>query len=88
MQLGRSVDELIRVFQGLQTVDQNAVSVPANWQPGEAVIVPAPATPADASKRTNGGGAVLDVQTWYLSKKILGKDPAKDTERELAAAAK
>jgi peroxiredoxin (alkyl hydroperoxide reductase subunit C) len=84
MQLGRSVDELIRVFQGLQTVDGNAVSVPANWQPGEPVIVPAPATVADASKRTSGGGAGLDVQTWYLSK----KDPPQPAEKELAGSAK
>ena len=70
-QLGRNIDELIRVFQGLQTVDANSVSVPANWQPGEPVIVPAPATVEDAAKRTNGGGAGLKVETWYLSRKDL-----------------
>lgn len=71
MQLGRNIDELLRIFEGLRTVDRNGVSVPANWQPGEPVIVPAPATLADAAKRTNGGGAGLDVQTWYLSRKTL-----------------
>jgi len=71
MQLGRSIDELLRVFQGLQTVDANGVSCPVDWQPGDQVIVPAPATQADAAKRTNGGGAGLDVKTWYLSKKNL-----------------
>ena len=71
MQLGRSIDELLRVFQGLQTVDANGVSCPADWKPCDAVIVPAPATQADAAKRTNGGGAGLDVKTWYLSKKDL-----------------
>jgi len=69
-QLGRSIDELIRIFQGLQTVDANGVSVPANWQPGEQVIVPAPATVEDARKRSAGGQG-LDVQSWYLSKKDL-----------------
>jgi peroxiredoxin (alkyl hydroperoxide reductase subunit C) len=73
MQLGRNVDELLRVFQGLQTIDNNGVSCPANWKPGESVIVPAPATVADAAKRTNGGGAGLKVETWYLSKKDLAK---------------
>ncbi len=71
MRLGRSIDELLRVFQGLTTVDANSVSVPANWKPGEPVIVAAPATLADASSRTNGGGAGLKVETWYLSRKEL-----------------
>jgi len=71
MQLGRSVDELIRIFQGLQTVDANGVSCPANWVPGDPVIVAAPATQEDAAKRTTDGGAGLDVKSWYLSKKNL-----------------
>lgn len=71
MQLGRNVDELIRIFQALQTTDQNSVSLPANWQPGDQVIVPAPATVDAAHDRTNGGGKDLDVSTWYLSKKTL-----------------
>lgn len=71
MQLGRNVDELLRIFEGLQTSDANGVSCPANWVPGKQVIVPAPVTIADAAKRTNGGGAGLDVSTWYLSKKDL-----------------
>lgn len=71
MQLGRNVDELIRMFQGLQTADANGVSVPANWVPGEQVIVPAPATIDDAAKRTDGGGAGLDVKSWYLATKDL-----------------
>ncbi len=71
MQLGRNIDELVRVFQGLQTIDGNGVSVPADWKPGQDVIVAAPATLADAHKRTNGGGAGLKVETWYLAKKEL-----------------
>ena len=71
MQLGRNIDELVRVFQALQTIDGNGVSVPADWKPGQDVIVPAPATLADAHKRTNGGGAGLKVETWYLAKKEL-----------------
>jgi peroxiredoxin 2/4 len=71
MQLGRNVDEIVRIFEALRVADTNKVSLPCNWQPGGQVIVPAPATVEDAAKRTNGGGAGLDVQTWYLSKKNL-----------------
>ena len=70
-QLGRSIDELVRVFQGLQTIDSNGVSVGADWKPNEDVIVPAPATVADARKRVNGGGAGLKVESWYLWKREL-----------------
>lgn len=71
MQIGRNIDEIFRVFQALQTADANGVSCPANWRPGQQVIVPAPATVEDAAKRTSGTGAGLDVQSWYLSKKDL-----------------
>ncbi len=70
-QLGRSVDEIVRIFEAIRTTDQNGVSLGADWQPGDPVIVPSPATVADAEKRTNGGGAGLDVESWYLSKKTL-----------------
>lgn len=71
MQLGRSVDELIRIFEALQTVDANGVSCPANWQPGADVLVPAPATQADAAKRAEDSTAGLRVNSWYLSTKTL-----------------
>ena len=70
-QLGRSVDELIRIFEAIPTTDRNGVSLGANWQPGDPVIVPSPATVAEAENRTNGGGAGLQVESWYLSKKTL-----------------
>jgi peroxiredoxin 2/4 len=70
-QLGRSVDELLRIFQGLQTADANGVSCPVDWVPGEQVVVPAPATMEEAAKRNNGVGAGIDVTSWYLAKKDL-----------------
>ena len=69
-------DELYRVFQALQVADANGVSCPANWQPGDQVLVPSPATVEDAARRTNGDGAGLDVKSWYFSKKDLSV-PAK-----------
>ncbi len=70
-QLGRNVDELLRAIEALQTIDANGVSCPANWTPGQKVVVPSPQTVDDARKRTNGGGAGLEVSAWYLSKKDL-----------------
>lgn len=37
--------------EALQTTDASAVSTPANWQPGDAVVVPPPQTLVDAEKR-------------------------------------
>ncbi len=70
-QLGRSMDELVRVFEAIQLTDKAGFSAPANWVPGQPVIVPSPATVADAEKRSNGGGAGLEVESWYLAKKTL-----------------
>lgn len=70
MQLGRNVDELIRIFEALQLVDANGVSCPANWKVGDAVVVPAPVTQAEAQKRI-GGAPGMDVTTWYLSTRDL-----------------
>ncbi|MBA3912452.1 MAG: peroxiredoxin [Acidobacteriales bacterium] len=67
---GRNVEELVRVCDALQTADANACATPANWKPGENVIVPAPATQADAEKRAQGGQG-LEVTEWYLTKKKL-----------------
>ncbi|MGE5726260.1 MAG: hypothetical protein ACM34G_13850 [Acidobacteriota bacterium] len=69
LSLGRNVDEMLRVFDGLQTADANGVATPANWRPGEAVIVPAPLTQADAEKRA--GSKDFEVTDWYLSKNKL-----------------
>lgn len=69
MSLGRNVDEILRAFDALQTADAHGVATPANWRPGDAVIVPAPATQQDAEKRVKDTS--LEVTDWYLSKKKL-----------------
>jgi len=71
MSLGRNVDEIVRIVDALQTADANACSTPANWRPGDSVVVPAPATQADAEKRM--AQSELEISDWYLSKKKLAK---------------
>ena len=75
MQLGRNVDELLRMFDGLQMVDLNSVSIPCDWRPGEPVIVPAPPTLDAARKRANGDDKGLKVEAWYLSTKDSPTSP-------------
>ncbi|MBF0561249.1 MAG: peroxiredoxin [Alphaproteobacteria bacterium] len=68
MTLGRNIDELLRVIDGLQMVDKNSVSLPANWHPGEKVIVPPPKTMEAAELRIKEGYECTD---WYYCKKAV-----------------
>ena len=75
LSLGRNIAEIIRVVDALQTADTNACSTPANWEPGDPVIVPAPLTQQDAEKRVASPDG-LEVQQWYLAKRKLKTEVA------------
>jgi len=68
MSNGRSIDEFIRLVTALQTSDEHGVATPENWQPGDKVIVPPPATAEAAEARMNEGHECVD---WYFCKKNL-----------------
>lgn len=62
MNVGRSVDELLRVLQALQMTDACQLATPEGWTPGEQAVLPPPLDQAEADKRsTVNGGA------WYLT---------------------
>jgi len=69
LNVGRNFDEILRVTDALQTVDANAVACPANWKPGEDVIVPAPVTSDAAAERASS--KQFQVTDWYLARKHL-----------------
>ena len=60
---GRNMDEILRLVDALQAADANKVATPANWRPGDAVIVPAPVTTEQAAERVADGYECTD---WYL----------------------
>lgn len=68
MSNGRSVDEIFRLVQSLQTSDTHKVATPEGWQPGDKVIVPPPATAAAAETRAHEGYETTD---WYFSTRNL-----------------
>ncbi|MCS6806467.1 MAG: peroxiredoxin [Acidobacteriota bacterium] len=70
LNVGRNFDEITRVVDALQTVDKYGVACPANWTPGQEVIVPPPVTMQDAEARVNN--PEYKVTDWYFSKKAVG----------------
>ena len=60
---GRYMPEILRLVKALQTSDKYKVSTPANWQPGDKVVVPPPKTAADMEKRLSEG---YECRDWYL----------------------
>lgn len=65
---GRNMDEILRLIDALQTSDRHGVATPANWRPGDKVIVPPPKTAEDAAERLKKGYECAD---WYFCQKSL-----------------
>ena len=65
---GRSVAELLRLLDALQTSQKHRVATPEGWHPGDPVIVPPPKTAEDAEARLREGYECVD---WYFCKKAL-----------------
>jgi len=68
LNVGRNMDEILRLIDALQTADKHKVALPANWRPGDPVIVPPPSTQEAAEKRLQEGYECID---WFLCKKKL-----------------
>lgn len=49
MNVGRNFDEILRVIDALQLADAKSIATPADWKPGDRVIIP-PSITNDAAK--------------------------------------
>jgi len=65
---GRNMKEILRIIDALQTTDKHKVATPANWMPGDSVVVPPPGTIEQAEERVKEG---YDCKDWYLCFKKL-----------------
>jgi len=68
LNVGRNMQEILRLIDALQTADKYKVATPANWKPGEKVIVPPPHTQEAAEKRLQEGYECVD---WFLCRKKI-----------------
>lgn len=70
-ELGRNMDEFLRMIKGFQTADEQGVAIPANWPEneliGEDVIVP-PAKDVDTSEERlkDAEKGEIDCYDWWL----------------------
>ncbi len=64
---GRNFAEIKRIIEALQKADKDSIATPANWQPGEPVIVPPADTTAEARKRVDeGSNEQKEVKDWFM----------------------
>lgn len=68
LNVGRNMDEILRVLNGLQISDKHGVALPLDWKPGEKVIVPPPKTVDEMEKREKSDYEMVD---FYLAKRDL-----------------
>ena len=59
MSAGRNFDEILRLVDAVQVNAQHAVATPANWRPGDDVIIPTSVSDEDAKKKYPQGFKTL-----------------------------
>ena len=67
MNVGRCILEILRIIEALQINDCNKSSTPANWIPGEPVIVSIPKTLEELHEKINLIEKEKNGMSWYLS---------------------
>ena len=79
LSLGRNFDELYRVLIGLQTADNFSVALPADWHPGDDVIVPTAGSCGVAKQRMENKKD-MKCYDWFFCTRKLSKE---DIEKSL-----
>ncbi len=71
MSCGRNMQEIKRMLIAMQTADTEGVATPANWVPGEEVIVPPPGSCGAAKDRMASSDPNVRCVDWFLCFKKL-----------------
>jgi peroxiredoxin (alkyl hydroperoxide reductase subunit C) len=67
MNIGRNLGEIERTLVALQTADKQQVLIPANWQPGDDVLIPYTKSSAENDKGTLKNDPDYYQVTWYMN---------------------
>jgi peroxiredoxin (alkyl hydroperoxide reductase subunit C) len=81
LSLGRNFDELQRIVVALQTADAFNVALPADWRPGDDVIVP-PAGSCGTAKERMEGKADMKCYDWFFCTKKIDKEKITSTTKK------
>ena len=73
LSLGRNFDELLRIVMALQTADAFSVATPADWRPGDDVIVPTAGSCGVAKERMESKEGIT-CHDWFFCTKKIEKD--------------
>jgi peroxiredoxin 2/4 len=73
LSLGRNFDELYRVIVALQTADKFSIATPADWRPGDDVIVPTAGSCGVAKERMESKQE-MKCHDWFFCTKKLPED--------------
>ncbi|WP_400259913.1 peroxiredoxin [Candidatus Methanomassiliicoccus intestinalis] len=66
LSLGRNFDEIKRIIKGLQKADSDGVATPADWRPGDDVIVPTAGSCGVAKERMESQNEDMYCLDWFL----------------------
>lgn len=70
---GRNFDEIYRLLIALQTADAFEVATPADWRPGDDLIV-SPAASCGSAKNRMDGNEDMECQDWFFCQKKMDKE--------------
>jgi peroxiredoxin (alkyl hydroperoxide reductase subunit C) len=73
LSLGRNFDELYRVLIALKTADEFNIATPADWRPGDDVIVP-PAGSCGVARDRMAGKEKMKCYDWFFCTKELSEE--------------
>ncbi len=74
LSLGRNFEEIKRVIIALQTADAYDIATPANWMPGDDVIVPTAGSCGVAKERMETKSSDVTCYDWFFCTKPLSID--------------
>ena len=73
LSLGRNFDEIYRALVAMQTSDKFSVATPADWYPGDDVII-SPAGSCGVAEERMTSDDELDCEDWFFCTKKLAKE--------------